>query len=51
MDLKIKFGKGKEGLQLMPQNQITDLEQLKVIQVSVKTVNYLTTCANIQLNN
>ncbi|WP_414620215.1 Rpn family recombination-promoting nuclease/putative transposase [Calothrix sp. CCY 0018] len=40
MDLEIKFG--NEGLQLMPQiSQITDLEQLKVIQRGVKTVNSL----------
>ena len=38
--LEIKFG--SEGLQLMPQiSQITDLEQLKVIQRGVKTVNSL----------
>ncbi len=38
--LEIKFG--EEGLQLMPQiSQITDLEQLKVIQRGVKTVNSL----------
>ena len=38
--LEIKFG--NEGLQLMPQiSQITDLEQLKVIQRGVKTVNSL----------
>ena len=40
LDLEIKFG--DEGLQLMPQiSQITDLEQLKVIQRGVKTVNSL----------
>ncbi|MEM6752549.1 MAG: transposase, partial [Cyanobacteria bacterium P01_C01_bin.38] len=40
LDLEIKFG--SEGLQLMPQiSQITDLEQLKVIQRAVKTVNSL----------
>ena len=40
LDLEIKFG--SEGLQLMPQiSQITDLEQLKVIQRGVKTVNSL----------
>lgn len=40
MALEIKFG--DEGLQLMPQiSQITDLEQLKVIQRGVKTVNSL----------
>ena len=40
MVLEIKFG--SEGLQLMPQiSQITDLEQLKVIQRGVKTVNSL----------
>ncbi len=38
--LEVKFG--NEGLQLMPQiSQITDLEQLKVIQRGVKTVNSL----------
>ena len=40
MALENKFG--NEGLQLMSQiSQITDLEQLKVIQRSVKTVNSL----------
>ncbi len=40
LDLEIKFG--NKGLQLMPQiSQITDLEQLKVIQRGVKTVNSL----------
>ena len=40
LDLEIKFG--SEGLQLMQQiSQITDLEQLKVIQRGVKTVNSL----------
>ncbi len=40
LDLEVKFG--EEGLQLMPQiSQITDLEQLKVIQRGVKTVNSL----------
>ena len=40
LDLEVKFG--EEGLHLMPQiSQITDLEQLKVIQRGVKTVNSL----------
>ncbi|AFY55056.1 hypothetical protein Riv7116_2548 [Rivularia sp. PCC 7116] len=40
LDLEIKFG--SEGLQLMPQiSQITNLEELKVIQRGVKTVNSL----------
>ncbi len=40
LGLEIKFG--SEGLQLMPEiSQISDLEQLKLIQQRIKTVNTL----------
>ena len=50
MALEIKFG--SEGLQLKPQiSQISDLEQLKIIQRCVKNANNLEELRELILNN